>query len=501
MSRRKNVLFIIIDQFRADCLAGLFGNHVPLPNLRGFMAEAVTFNNHVSVTSPCGPSRISLLTGQYAMNHRSVRNGTPLPHDKPNLATEARKAGYLPLLYGYTDTTMDPRVFDAGDPVLHSYEQVMPGFVEALEMRLEESWPWRAHLKARGYKVPDFPEIFRPAGGRLNGPARYRAEDSDTAFLTDRVIDELLARPGGWFGHVTYIRPHPPFVAPEPYNKLVDPAGLPAALTGAEGAGEHPYLAPARADQPMASTVIGFPDLEPTPENIAMLRAIYLGLAAEVDHHFGRILAALKSAGLYEDTIVMVSGDHGEMLGDYGLWGKHSYHDAAFRVPLIIRDPDRNALAGKALDLPSESVDLAPTLLEMIGAEIPGTMDGKSLVPLLEGQTPANWRRYTYSELEFGNPLYPSLPQRELGLACEQSNLAVIRDGRYNMVHFNGGLPPLLFDMNGEGEARDISRDPGSQDILLRLTQAMLDHRMTHAEGRFSRVMITGKGVVENRAV
>ena len=498
VKNRKNILFIVIDQFRADCLAGLFGNHVPLPNLRGFMAEAVTFNNHVSVTSPCGPARASLLTGQYAMNHRSVRNGTPLPHDKPNLAREARKAGYLPLLYGYTDTTMDPRIFDAGDPVLHSYEQVMPGFVEALEMRLEESWPWRAHLEAKGYKVPGYPEIFRPVGDKPDSPALYRAEDSDTAFLTDRVIGDLLARPRGWFGHVTYIRPHPPFVAPEPYNRLIDPAGLPPAKTSADGESEHPYLAPARAREPIASTLIGFPDLEPTDENIAMIRAIYLGLAAEVDHHFGRIVEALKSAGLYEDTIVVVSGDHGEMLGDYGLWGKHSYHDAAFRVPLIIRDPDRNALAGKALDLPSESVDVAPTLLDMMGVNIPDTMDGMSLVPLLEGETPADWRRYSYSELEFGNPLHPSLPQRELGLSCDQSNLAVIRDGRYNLVHFNGGQPPLLFDMAGEGEARDISREPGSQDVILRLTHAMLDHRMTHAEGRFSHTMVTAKGVVRN---
>ena len=496
VKNRKNVLFIVIDQFRADCLAGAFGNHVPLPNLRGFMAEAVTFNNHVSVTSPCGPARASLLTGQYAMNHRSVRNGTPLPHDKPNLATEARKAGYLPLLYGYTDTTMDPRIFDAGDPMLHSYEQVMPGFVEALEMRLEESWPWRAHLEAKGYRVPGYPEIFRPAGGRPDSPALYRAEDSDTAFLTDRVIGELFARPKGWFGHVTYIRPHPPFVAPEPYNRLIDPASLPPAKTLADESSEHPYLAPARADQPIASTLIGFPDLGPTDENIAMIRAIYLGLAAEVDHHFGRILEALKSAGLYEDTIVVVSGDHGEMLGDYGLWGKHSYHDAAFRVPLIIRDPDRNTLAGKALDLPSESVDVAPTLLDMIGADIPDTMDGVNLVPLLEGETPEGWRRYTYSELEFGNPIYASLAQKELGLSCGESNLAVIRDERYNLVHFNGGLPPLLFDMAGEGETRDISGEPGSQDIVLRLTQAMLDHRMTHTEGRFSRTMVMPKGVV-----
>ena len=75
---RQNVLFVVFDQLRADCLHGALGSDVALPNFREFMTDAVSFTNHVSVTAPCGPARASLLTGQYAMNHRSVRNGTPL---------------------------------------------------------------------------------------------------------------------------------------------------------------------------------------------------------------------------------------------------------------------------------------------------------------------------------------------------------------------------------------------------------------------------------------
>ena len=103
---RQNVLFVVFDQMRADCLHGVLGSNAELPNLREFMGDAVSFTNHVSVTAPCGPARASLLTGQYAMNHRSIRNGTPLPADKPNLATELRRGGVQPLLYGYTDTSV-----------------------------------------------------------------------------------------------------------------------------------------------------------------------------------------------------------------------------------------------------------------------------------------------------------------------------------------------------------------------------------------------------------
>ncbi|WP_338055537.1 alkaline phosphatase family protein [Shimia biformata] len=492
------MLFVVIDQMRADCLHGALADAVDLPNLKALERDAVSFRNHWSVANPCGPSRASLLTGQYAMNHRSTRNGTPLPQDKPNVATEARKAGYLPLLFGYTDIAPDPRAHDPADPRLTSYEQVIPGFEEVVEMRLEESWPWRAHLIEKGYDVPPYPDIFRPNGPRPDDPALYRAEDSDTAFLTDSVIRHLKARPEGWFAHVTYIRPHPPLVAPDPYNRIVDPATLPlperAGSMQDEGA-KHPFNASALAKSPASGAVEGFPDLQPTDENIQMLRAIYLGLAVEVDHHIGRLVDALKETGQYDDTLIVVTSDHGEMLGDFHFWGKSNYHAAAYHVPLIIRDPDASETRGQAVSVPTESVDLAPTILDWMGRAAPDTMDGHSLLPFLQGHLPDGWRRHSFSELDFGDPVAPTRWQTDLGLRADEAGLCILRDGRYTLVHFNGGLPPLLFDADGAGEAVNIAARPEAQSDLLRLTRAMLDHRMRHAEGLFARVMVTPDGL------
>ncbi len=489
MNRRRNVLFIVIDQLRADCLHGALAAHLEMPNLRAFMEEAVTFTRHFSVTSPCGPARASLLTGQYAMNHRATRNGTPLPHDKPNLATEVRKGGWLPLLYGYTDSAQDPRAYPPGDPALTSYEQVMPGFVEAVEMRLEESWPWRAHLLSKGLDVPEGTAIFRPEGDRIDDPALYPAEDSDTAYLTDRLIADLRARPQGWFAHLTWIRPHPPLVAPAPYNRMYDPAAMPPPLPARASA--HPFDRAARAATNLADLVVGFPDLPDTPETVAQLRALYFALATEVDHHFGRLVAFLKDTGQWEDTLIVVTGDHGEMLGDHGLWGKMSYHDASFHVPLMIRDPRLPGALGRRVDLPTESVDVTPTILDLLGCEVPDTMDGHSLRPFLEGRTPPDWRKATFSEIDFGNPLSEA---PRLGLAADRANLCIWRDERHTLVHFNAGLPPLVFDHARGGEARDIAGEGNALPLLLDLTRAVLDHRMTHAEGRFARTLITPDG-------
>lgn len=499
MPRTRNVLFIVIDQLRADCLTGALADVTPLPNLKALMGEAVSFSRHYSVVNPCGPSRASILTGQYAMNHRAVRNGTPLPHDTPNIATEVRKAGYLPLLYGYTDSAQDPRQFHPNDPVLTSYEEVMPGFHESVEMRLELSLPWRADLMAKGYDVPPYPDIFRPNGPALDDPALYRAEDSDTAFLTDQFLRGLLGRPAGWFAHLTYIRPHPPLVAPAPYNRMVDAARIPAPVTVGdmrEEQARHPFIASSHAKVPISSVVEGFPDLEPTAENVATLRAVYLGLAAEVDHHIGRVIAALKAEGIYDDTLLVVTADHGEMLGDHHAWGKQTFYDAAYHTPLIIRDPGQPHAQGQRVEVPTESIDIAPTILDWLGQAAPDMMDGRSLMPLLRGETPQDWRSYTFSELDFGDPIVPTKAQAALGLGPEVANLCILRGPQHTLVHFNAGLPPLLFDHAQMGELRDIASEPAAQPVLLTMTRALLDHRMTHAGGRFNRVMITQSGAI-----
>ncbi|MCG7522200.1 sulfatase-like hydrolase/transferase [Ruegeria sp. Ofav3-42] len=503
MPHAGNVLFIIIDQLRADCLNGALAAHVELPNLRAFMDEAVTFEQHFSVTNPCGPSRASILTGQYAMNHRSVRNGTPLRHDTPNIATEMRKAGYLPMLFGYTDTSADPRVHDQNDPILKSYEHPMNGFHEVVEMRLEESYPWRSHLMQKGYEFEDYWDVHKPvapSGGqpRLNDPAMYRAEDSDTAFLTDVFLNSMAPfSDENWFAHLTYIRPHPPLVAPAPYNDMYDPETLPRPAgfsdAGVEGA-MHPFFGPTIANQTASDFVLGFDDVEPTIENIQTLRAVYLGLASEVDHHVGRVIRFLKDSGQYDDTMVVVTADHGEMLGDRHSWGKMTVYDAAYKTPLMIRDPNNQARAGSVVSVPTESIDITPTILDWVGQPIPNSMDGRSLLPLLQGETPDDWRSYSFSELDFAEPEKPSVWQHVLGTGNSDSCLGILRDERFTLVEFAAELPPILFDHHKSGELQNVAVDSEYANDLARLSRQMLRHRMRNMDHTLSLDSITADG-------
>lgn len=503
MGNARNVLFIVIDQLRADCVFGELAQHLDLPNLDALMADAVTFQRHYSVVNPCGPSRASLLTGQYSMNHRSVRNGTPLRHDIPNIATEMRKSGYLPMLFGYTDTSQDPRIFHANDPALRTYEFHMTGFHEVVEMRFEMSYPWRSHLINQGYDFDGLAHLFHPVSPtgetpKINDPALYRAEDSDTAFLTDQFLATMPAySEEDWFAHLTYIRPHPPFVAPAPFNNMYDPDKLPLPTRFEDPSDEvanHPFFGPTLANRTPARNVVDFPDLEPTDENVQTLRSIYFGLITEVDQHLGRVIEFLKNTGQYDDTMIVVTADHGEMLGDRHSWGKFTVHDAAYHTPLIIRQPGNAARAGTVVTDLVETIDIAPTILDWVGQEIPNSMDGRSLLPLLRGDVPDDWRTYTYSELDFSEPEAPTLWEQALGTGPSNSSLAILREARFTLVEFAADLPPILYDHEGRGEAENVASQPDFQNDLNRLSRLMLRHRMKNMDHTLSLDSITKDG-------
>ncbi|MCV0429521.1 MAG: sulfatase-like hydrolase/transferase [Roseibium sp.] len=505
MHDNRNVLFIIIDQLRADCVFGELADYVDLPNLRAFAEEAVSFRQHYSVVNPCGPSRASILTGQYAMNHRSVRNGTPLRHDTPNLATEMRKSGYMPLLFGYTDTSQDPRHYPADDPALRSYEFPMTGFHEVTEMRLETSYPWQSYLINKGYKFNTYWDVYKPVspdGGvpKLNDPAMYAAKDSDTAFLTDAFLAAMPAyAKESWFAHLTYVRPHPPLVAPAPFNDMYPPEALPLPNrldTKAAEAALHRFFVPAIKNASVASFVEGFPDLVDTDDTIKTLRAIYLGLASEVDQHIRRVLRFLKDSGQYDDTLIVITADHGEMLGDRYSWGKTNVYDAAYHTPLIVRVPGQDEHAGQVIQEFTESIDLSPTILDWVGQDIPNSMDGRSLLPFLQGRRPDDWRTYAYAELDFGDPLKDTRWQEELGTNVFNSSLCRTRDDRFTLVEFAADLPPMLFDHAKSGEMENVADQPEYQADLNRLTRRMLRHQMRFRDQTLSLSMITPNGPV-----
>ncbi len=498
--RRPNVLLITLDQFRADCL-GVAGHRVVrTPNLDRLAASGTRFTNHFSNCAPCAPGRASLLTGLWQMNHRVTSNGAPLADHLPMLPRMLRDHGYDPTLFGYSDTALDPSTLAADDPRRTSYEQPMDGFATGLLLD-DDIGPWLAWLVAQGVEVPDDPRgIYAPADvdvppdrGATWAPARYSAEQTESAFMTDTVLDWLRERQADddpWCAHVSYLRPHPPYLAPAPYHDMFDPAEVPAPVRCATREMEterHPFLAGAMGVVPAPQR-----DLDQR-----QLQATYYGMVAEVDAQVGRLLDGLDASGRTDDTIVVLTSDHGEQLGDHWLVEKLGFFDQSYRIPLLIRWPGE-VPGGRVVDAFTENVDIVPTLLEAVGAPPSDFCDGASLWPLLrgDGAAPPGWRDAVHLEFDFREPT-STIIESVFGIRQDQAAIAVLRSASTKYVRFCGGFPPLLFDLADDpGELVDRASDPAYASRRADAAEALLTLRMEHTDPRLANTRATPTGTV-----
>jgi arylsulfatase A-like enzyme len=507
----KNVLLIVVDQWRADFMPHVL-DWLPLPNIRRLMREGTTFRHHVTTTVPCGPARASLLTGLYLMNHRAVQNTVPLDARHFNLAKALRNIGYDPALIGYTTTTPDPRTTGAKDPRFLVLGDLMDGFrsVGAFEPNMDGYFGW---VEQQGYRLPEpRGDIWLPDGidavpGATTLPARIPAELSDSAYFTQRALTYLKGRHSGtnrekgWFLHLGYYRPHPPFVASAPYHTMFNAADMPAPVRAAspeaEGA-QHRLLAHYLKEIKRASffqNAAGHAREQDEAE-VRQMRATYCGMLAEVDDRLGEVFAHLDATGQWDNTMIVFTSDHGEQLGDHWLLGKIGYFDESFAIPLVIKDPrpETQATRGKIVDAFSESVDILPTIIDWLGGEIPRATDGASLLPLLTGTTPANWRDARTYEYDFRDIHY-SKPETALGVPMDQCSLAVLQDGSGKYVHF-AGMEPLFFDAASDPhQFTNRAADPAMAGRVKDYAQRLLSHRMTHAERTLTHYRATPQGL------
>ena len=507
---RKNVLMIVVDQWRGDTLAKLGHPLIKTPNIDSLANEGVTFAKHYTQAVPCGPGRASLLTGLYMMTHRAVQNTVPLDARHTNLALEVRKGGYEPALVGYTTTTPDPREVAPNDPRLKVLGADMEGWrpVGSWGLKNEAYFAWVA---AQGFPVPANPyDIWGPQNvdeedvGATRKPSIVPRELSDTAWFTDRALEFLQGTQNKpWFLHLGYYRPHPPFTAPAPYHEMYEAADCPPPIranSAQEEAKQHPlldfYLQSIDRQKFFQNGKGKAADM--SVAEVKQMRAAYYGLMSEVDDHIGRVFDFLKKTGQWEDTLVVFTSDHGEQLGDHHLLGKIAYFDESFHIPMIVRDPSAQAdsTRGTIVRQFTETIDTMPTILDWLDLSIPRACDGKSLLPFVhDGLTPSDWRTEVHYEYDFRNIFY-SKPEDFLGIGMDESSLCVIQNDDYKYVHF-AALPPLFFDLKKDpGQFNNVAKDPAYSTQVLAMAQKMINWKMIHADRTLTGYAATPEGLL-----
>lgn len=453
----RNVLFITADQWRGECLSCL-GHLVETPNLDALAAEGVLFTNHFANSAPCGPSRASIHTGLYQHEHGVTFNHVPLSARHTNWALEARRAGLDPVLFGYTDTTLT-EAHGGAYP-----DGILPGLTPVVQLgkSIREPTEWVNWLTAKGFPVPDsIADLYVKAKPQTAADKRKNiapalevpAELHDTWFMVDQVLDHIRDR-SQWCIHLSLLRPHPPWTAPAPYNRLYPPDDLPPPKRAADPeieASQHPFLAHVLGRQ--------YERFSPDEARRRQMQSGYFGLMTEVDHNLGRLFAELKRSGAWNDTLIVFTSDHGEQIGDHWLHGKFGYFDESFAVPLIVFNPAPEALPhrGQRVEAFTEGVDIMPTLLDWLDVDIPEQCRGASLLPATtNGDLGNRWRAQAHWEYDFSH----FQAGDTFGLAPGECRLAVIRDESSKYVHFPG-LPDVFFDLaNDPGEFVNLASDP-----------------------------------------
>jgi len=510
MQPKKNVLLIVVDQWRGDTMPHT-GHHIKLPNVERLAAEGVTFANHYTQAVPCAPGRASLLTGMYMMNHRATQNTVPLDARHTNIAWEARKAGYEPALVGYTTTTPDPRYTNHEDPRFRVLGGEMDGWrvVGSVGLQMESYFAWVAH---RWPDMPETPEdmwLPRDASpdeiGATASPSRVPEEFSDSAYFTEKALEYLRGtRNKPWFLHLGYYRPHPPYIAPDPWNAMYDPADSPEPIRAdtAEKEGEqHPLVDFYLNNVERKSFFRHGKGLakDMSIDEVKQLRATYYGLMSEVDAQLGRVFDYLKESGQWEDTLIIFTSDHAEQLGDHHLLGKLGYYDQSFHIPMIVRDPrpEADSTRGTVVTAFTETIDTVPTILQWLDTPLPRSCDGASLLPFVtQGKTPANWRTEVHYEFEFRDIFYV-MPEQHMGTGLDDSALAVIQDHDYKYVHFTNA-PPLFFDLKADpGQFTNLANDPAYQSIMLTYAQKMISWRMRYMERTLTAYSASPEGLIK----
>ena len=457
MLEKPNFLWVCTDQQRYDTIGALGNSHARTPNIDRFIGEGVAFENAFCQSPVCTPSRASFLTGRYPRTTRCRQNGQSIPSDEVLVSKMFADAGYRCGLAGklHLASCSDGKVEVRTEDGYHDFHW---------SHHPQPDWPENAYTQWLADKGKTWEEVYGEnlTAYVINGtPAEYH----QTTWCSEKTVDFIRAnvdRP--WFFSFNCFDPHHPFDPPAEYLERYDPAKMPLPkIDPAEVVTQTTFQ---QLDREWAHDNPGeFHSGGMTEDDHRQVYAAYLAMVELIDDGFGRILDALAESGQAENTFVIFMSDHGEMLGDHGIYfkGPHFY-DSALRVPLVIRWPSGGLCEHLRATGLVELLDLVPTMLNAANLEVPECVQGRSLMQVLRGEADSsNIRPRIYSE-------YYNAWTHKLAYGT------MFRSESEKIIVYHGTDQGELYDLTADpDEFRNLWSEPGEQDRKLRLMKACFD--------------------------
>ena len=427
---RPNILILMADQLSGVWFPDGPAPFLHAPNLRALAERSARFANAYTASPLCAPARAAFMSGQLPRRTRVYDNAAEFGSDIPTYAHHLRRAGYA--------TTLSGKMHFVGPDQLHGFEERLTTDIYPAD------FGWTPDYRRPGERIDwwyhNMGSITGAGVAEITNQYEY---DDEVAYNACRKLYDLSrgadARP--WCLTVSFTHPHDPFVARRRYWDLYD--GV-AEL-------QPPEAIPYDAQDPHARRILDACDwrrYDISGDQIRRARHGYFANISYIDDKLGEIMAVLRDTR--QDAIVVFLSDHGEMLGDRGLWFKMNFFDPSARVPLMIAAP---GIRPGRVDTPVSTIDLLPTLADLVALPLDEVMpwtDGQSLVPVAGGA--------------------PRSPvAMEYAAEASVTPMVAIRDGRWKYTTCLAD-PEQLFDLDADpGERADLAADPGHADVLERL--------------------------------
>ncbi|MEL6413672.1 MAG: sulfatase-like hydrolase/transferase [Pseudomonadota bacterium] len=480
MSAPRNILFVMCDQLRFDYLSCAGHKTLQTPNIDKIAARGVRFTNAYVQSPICGPSRMSCYTGRYVSSHGATANFVPLRVGEKNIGDYLKPLGVRPILVGKThmmpdregmarlgidpDSEVGLHHREAGFEPFERDDGVFPDKMMKAQPRYNDylrdkghtgsnPWHWSANSvqTAEGVRSGFYNDI-------ADRPANVAEEDSETPYMTRRAMDFLAEDDGEtpWLLHLSYIKPHWPYIAPAPYNEMYGPADIQAPIRS-DVEREEPNPLMRHFMERIAGQTFG------RDEAIEKVVPTYMGLIKQIDDQLGVLFAFMEERGLMDNTTIVLTSDHGDYLGDHWMGDKDYFHDPSVKVPLIIADPDpaMDGTRGTTCDALVQAIDLLPTFIENFGGTPPAhQIDGRSLRPLLTGEV-SQVNDLVVSEYDYHQQVFAP----ETGRGPRDCRIYMALTEAWKYIHAPG-FAPVLFDRKSDpNEFVDLGHSPEHEEV------------------------------------
>jgi choline-sulfatase len=424
---KPNLLILMVDQLNGTLFPDGPADFLHAPNLKRLAARSARFKNCYTASPLCAPARASFMSGQLPSRTRVYDNAAEFASDIPTYAHHLRRAGY--------QTTLSGKMHFVGPDQLHGFEQRLTTDIYPAD------FGWTPDYRKPGERIDWwYHNLGSVTGAGVAEITNQYEYDDDVAFQAVQKLYDLSrgADPRPWALTVSFTHPHDPFVARRKYWDLY------------EGAPECEPPDPVAYDEmdPHSKRLMDACDwrgMEITPDHIRRAKRAYFANISYVDDKIGEILAVLEATR--QEAHVVFLSDHGEMLGEKGLWFKMNFFEGSARVPLMIAAPE---MPSGLIETPVSSIDLAPTLAALAGIsmdEVAPWTEGVNLVPVANGTA----RGPVAMEYAAEGTITP---------------MVGLRDGAWKYIRCPAD-PEQLFDVaNDPLETTNLAQDPRTVEIL-----------------------------------